>query len=92
MPISPSLLAQYKEQSDQQHLDRSHTALQALEAATDRYNLLSHLTSSPSMNPLIPKIKQGYTEELAACTKRVKAFIDINPPRCRSSSIQSAHV
>ena len=78
-PITLSLLAQYKELSDQQHIDRSHTASQALDAATDRINLLTHLTSSPSMNPLIPKIKQGYTEELSACTKRVKAFIDIIP-------------
>ena len=79
MPTFPSLQAEYEEQCDQQHLDRSHTVLQALEAAADRYDLLSNLTSSPSMNPLIPKIKQGYAEELSACTNQVKAFIDITP-------------
>ena len=79
-PITLSLLAQYKELSNQQHINRSHTASQALDAATDRLNLLADLTSSPSMTPLIPKIHQGYSEELAVCTEKIKAFTDKIPP------------
>ena len=75
MPTFPSLQAEYNEQSDQQHHNRSHTVLQALEAATDRYDLLANLTSSPSMNPLIPKIKEEYAEELSACSNQVTAFV-----------------
>ena len=74
-----SLQAQYKEQSDQQHLDRSHTVLQALEAAADRYNLLSNLTSSPSMNPLITKITKENRKELSACTDLITAFNNTTP-------------
>ena len=79
MPILPNLQAEYKEISDQQHRKRSHTVQQALEAATDRYDLLADLTSSPSMNPLITKIKEEYAKELSACSNQVTAFVNITP-------------
>ena len=77
-PITLSLLAQYQELSDQLHIDRIHTASQALDAATDRLNLLDDLISSPSLHPLtrlIPQIQLRYSEELAVCKRKVKVFI-----------------
>jgi hypothetical protein len=80
MPTALSLLEQHQEQQQQLHLDRVHSAYQALAAVADRLNTFDDLPSSPALHPIIPQIQLNYSKVINSYERKIKTFLDTPVP------------